>query len=169
MTSIARTDAGKKLEQYWHSIREKDEKLPRRSAFKITSGIASILPFLVILELEETDIVFRLVGTGIAAHQGVDITGKRYSDVTTPEHVVQAVARIRACQENLCGFLSVHAEEYGNGLASEVEVTGLPLQNDNGGGLTMVLAVIPTNRKLAKRRNEPLFLQPPSYFACLSA
>ncbi|PKQ09607.1 MAG: hypothetical protein CVT73_01755 [Alphaproteobacteria bacterium HGW-Alphaproteobacteria-12] len=164
MAASAGTDAGKKLQQYWQSIRENNQELPHRSAFKITSAIAPILPFMVILEAKEMDVVFRLVGTGIVTHQGVDVTGKHYSDFTTPERALAAVARIGACHKNRCGFVSVHAEEYGRGLASEVEVTGLPLQSGDGGGQTMILAVIPTNRILAKRRNEPLFLRPATYF-----
>lgn len=164
MAASTGTDAGKKLQQYWQSIRENNEKLPLRSAFKITSAIAPILPFMVILEAGERDIVFRLVGTGIATHQGVDVTGKHYSDFTTPERALRAVTRIAACHENVCGFVSVHAEEYSSGLASEVEVTGLPLRSDRGGGQTMILAVIPTTRILVKRRNEPLFLRPATYF-----
>lgn len=162
MTTSARTDAGKKLEQYWKSIRSGDT-IPVRSAFKVSSATAPILPYLVILEVLDGDLVFRLAGTGIAEHQGIDITGKRYGDFAAPVQVARAVARIAAFHALPCGFVSVHREEYGRGDASEVEVTGLPLRGEGGAGQMMVLTVTPIGRGLADKREAPLFMRPATW------
>lgn len=161
MTTRPRTEAGRKLEEYWKSIRGDGEQVPLRSAFKVTSANAAILPFMVILEVVEGDIVFRLAGTGLAEHQGLDITGRRYGEFAAADQVTRAVARIGACHERPCGFSSLHIEEYGRGIASEVDVTGFPLRGD-GGERMMVLVVTPVGRGLATRRDDPLYMKPAS-------
>lgn len=163
MTTGARTEAGKKLEGYWKSIRDAGEPTPFRSAFRMTAEIAPIVPHIVITEVLDGDIVFRLAGTGIAAHQGIDITGRRYGDFAASDQVARAVARIAAIHKFACGFVSVHTEEYGRGVASEVEVTGFPLRGDGAAELMMVLAVTPVGRALTEKRETPLFLRPASY------
>ncbi|ABS64626.1 protein of unknown function DUF1457 [Parvibaculum lavamentivorans DS-1] len=162
MSTGSRAEAGKKLEQYWNSIASGDGSIPLRSAFKLSSATAPILPYTVIFEVCEGDLVFRLAGTGIAAHQGIDITGRRYGEFAAPDQVVRAIARVKACHALPCGFVSVHREEYGRGDASEVEVTGLPLRGDEEGGEMMVLVVTPIERGLSARRAEPLFMRPAS-------
>lgn len=162
MGTEARTDTAGKLEQYWKKTRSDDEKVPLRSAFKLSSEIAPLLPHLVIMEVVAEDIVFRLVGTGLAAHQGIDITGKRYGDFAAPDQVARAVARVRAMHALPCGFLSVHTEEYGRGVSSEVEVAGFPLRGEGQAGPMMVLVVTPIGRGLASKSETPLFLRPAS-------
>lgn len=163
METGAETDTAGKLEQYWKKTRNDGEKVPLRSAFKLSSEIAPLLPHLVIMEVVAEDIVFRLVGTGLAAHQGIDITGKRYGDFAAPDQVTRAVARVRAFHAWPCGFLSVHTEEYGRGLSSEIEVAGFPLRGEGQTGPMMVLAVTPAGRGgLASKSETPLFLRPAS-------
>lgn len=156
------TEAARKLEIYWKTIRN-DAKIPLRSAFKIASEIAPLLPYLVITEVADGDIVFRLAGTGLAEHQGIDITGKRYGDFAAPEQVARAIARTLAIHALPCGFRSVHTEEYGRGLSSDVEVAGFPLRGDGQAGPMMVLVVTPTGRGLTAKSEIPLFFQPASH------
>lgn len=163
MTTDPRTEAGKKLEKYWKSIRPEGERTPLRSEFRITAEIAPIVPHIVITEVLDDDVVFRLAGTGIAAHQGIDISGKRYSDFASADQVARAVARIEAFHRLPCGFVSVHTEEYGRGVTSDVEVTGFPLRGDGAAELMMVLVVTPIGRGLISKRDTPLFLRPASY------
>ena len=163
MKTGARTDTASKLEQYWKTIRNEDEKVPLRSAFKASSETAPLLPHLVITEVVGDDIVFRLVGTGLAEHQGIDITGKRYGDFAAPDQVARAVARTRAIHEWPCGFLSVHTEEYGRGTSSDGGVAGVGLRGVGQAGPMMVLAVTPIGRGLVTKRDEPLFLKPASH------
>ncbi|MBX3506346.1 MAG: PAS domain-containing protein [Parvibaculum sp.] len=154
-----RTENGKKLEKYWREIRVPGKNVPARSEFRVNSGIASLLPFLVIVELADEDIVFRLIGTGLAEHQGIDITGSRYSDVAQPDQVARASRRFRAAWERPCGILSIHREDYGRGVSSTVELASFPLRGDNG-EMMMVLSVTPIGKGLAEKSNTPLFLRP---------
>lgn len=119
-----------------------------------------MLPHLLIIEVVEGDIVFRLVGTGVAEHQGIDITGKRYGDFSAQEQRARAVTRITAAHKRPCGLLTIHKEEYGHGLSSMVEVTAFPLLGDANGELMMVLAATPVDRGLASKSDTPLFLRP---------
>lgn len=162
MKTGARTETAAKLEQYWKKIRKENEKVPLRNAFKASSEIAPLLPFLAIVEVVAEDIVFRLAGTGLAEHQGIDITGKRYGDFAAPDQVMRAIARIKAVHDVPCGILSVHTEEYGRGVSSEVEVASLPLRGEGQAGLMMVLAVTPIGRGFISKREAPLFLKPAS-------
>jgi hypothetical protein len=162
MRTGAETDTAGKLEQYWKKTRNDGEKVPLRSAFKLSSEIAPLLPNLVIMEVVAEDIVFRLVGTGLAEHQGIDITGKRYGDFAAPDQVARTVARVRAIHARPCGFLSVHTEDYGRGMSSQIEVAGFPLRGDGQAGPMMVLAVTPVGRGLASKSETPLFLRPAS-------
>lgn len=157
-----RTENGKKLEKYWHEIRRSGDRIPARGDFRINSGIVALLPFLVIVELADDDVAFRLIGTGLAEHQGVDMTGSRYSDVAQPDQVARASRRIRAAWERPCGILSIHREDYGRGVSSIVELASFPLRGDNG-EMMMVLSVTPIGRELAERSDTPLFLRPLTY------
>ncbi|MBA4208706.1 MAG: hypothetical protein C0454_04165 [Parvibaculum sp.] len=157
-----RTENGEKIEKYWRDIRNSGEGVPSRSAFRVSSAIAPLLPFLVIVELADRDIVFRLVGTGLAEHQGIDITGKRYSDFAGPDQVARATRRFEAAWKRPCGILSIHKEEYGRGVASLVEVASFPLRGDHE-EMMMVLSVTPIGSGLAERSSSPLFLRPLSH------
>ncbi|MFN4355392.1 PAS domain-containing protein [Parvibaculum sp.] len=160
MGTSDRTDQGKKLETYWREIGTKTQGIPFRSDFRVTSEIAPLLPFLVIVEALENDIVFRLVGTGLAEHQGIDITGRRYSDFSRPDQVVRALARIRAAHAQPCGLRTIHTEEYARGIASEVEVAAFPLRGDDNGSPMMVMVVTPVGRGISEKGGKALYLKP---------
>lgn len=161
METSERTEQGKKLEKYWREIRKNGDLVPLRSDFRVTAEIAPLLPFLVIVEALESDIVFRLVGTGLAEHQGIDITGRRYGDFGRPDQVSRALARIRAAHALPCGIRTIHTEEYARGIASEVEVATFPLRGDNG-SLMMVMVVTPIGRGIAEKGGQDLYLKPAS-------
>lgn len=165
MGTYDRTEAGKKLEKYWREIRKNGTKVPLRSDFRVTSEIAQLLPFVVIAEVLDGDIVFRLVGTGLAEHQGIDITGRRYSEFSKPGQVTGALTRIAAAHARPCGLRTVHTEEYARGISSEVEVVTLPLRRDDQGGQMMVMLVTPIGRGLANKGDRPLYLNPISSVA----
>lgn len=142
MNSLVLTDSGRKLEKYWKSIRNADE-VPLRRTFRPTSDIAPLMPHLVIAELVDDDLVFRLAGSGLTERQGLNITGKRYGDFAEPMQVARAAARIKAFHATPCGFVSVHREEYQRGFAADVEVVGFPLRADDGEGRMIVMVVTP--------------------------
>lgn len=152
-------EQGKKLEKYWREIRKGEDRVPLRSDFRVTSEIAPLLPFLVIVEALEDDIVFRLVGTGLAEHQGLDITGRHYGDFGGPDQVNRALARIRAAHDLPCGMRTIHTEEYARGIASEVEVSAFPLRGDNGSQM-LVMVVTPVGRGIAEKGGKALYLKP---------
>lgn len=153
------TEQGKKLEKYWREIGKNGDQVPHRSDFRITSEIAPLLPFLVIVEAQEDDIVFRLVGTGLAEHQGLDITGRRYGEFGGPGQVDRALARMRVAHALPCGIRTIHTEEYARGIASEVEVAAFPLRGDNGGQM-LVMVVTPVGRGIAEKSGKALYLKP---------
>lgn len=155
-----RTENSRKLELYWKSTRKPGERIPSRSAFRVRQEIASLLPNLLIIEVLNNDIVFRLVGTGLTTHHGIDITGKGYGDFTGPDQVTRAVARVTAAHKAACGLLTIHEEEYGHGLSSTVEVAAFPLRGDANGETMMVLSATPIERGLAPKSETPLFLRP---------
>ncbi|MEX0838807.1 MAG: PAS domain-containing protein [Parvibaculum sp.] len=164
MNSRVLTDSGRKLEQYWKSIRKADE-VPLRGTFKLTAEIAPLMPHLVIAELADGDIVFRFAGTGLTERQGLNITGKRYGDFAEPLQVARAVARIKAFHATPCGFVSVHREEYERGFAVDVEVTGFPLRSDDGEGRLMVMNVTPLGTApYTETGGRPIFMAPASHF-----
>lgn len=165
MGTFDRTEAGKKFEKYWQEIRKNGEKVPLRSEFRVTSEIAPLLPFVVIAEVLDGDIVFRLVGTGLAEHQGIDITGRRYGEFSRSEQVSRALTRIAAAHARPCGLRTVHTEEYARGVSSDVEVVALPLRRDHQGGQMMVMLVTPLGRGLADKGGRPLYLNPLSSIA----
>lgn len=160
MATSERTEQGKKLERYWRNLRKNGEKVPLRGDFRVSSEIAPLLPFLVIAEALENDIVFRLVGTGLAEHQGVDITGRRYGDFSKPEQVMRALSRMRAAHALPCAFRTIHTEEYGRGIASEVEVAAFPLRGDESGSQMMVMVVTPIGRGISEKSSNALYLKP---------
>lgn len=160
MKTSERTEQGKKLEKYWLQLKGGGPSVPLRSEFRVTSEIAPLLPFLVIAEALENDIVFRLVGTGLAEHQGIDITGRRYGDFGKPDQVERALARIRAAHAFPCAFRTIHTEEYGRGIASEVEVAAFPLRGDESGSQMMVMAVTPIGRGISEKDGNALYLKP---------
>ncbi|MGB6085206.1 PAS domain-containing protein [Parvibaculum sp.] len=155
-----RTENSRKLELYWKSIRKPGEKIPPRSAFRVTQELAPLLPNLVIVEVLDNDLVFRLVGTALTRHQGIDITGKSYGDFSKPDQVARAVARAMAAHKVGCGLLTIHEEEYGHGLSSTVEVAAFPLRGDANGEVMMVLSATPIDRGLAPKSDTALFLRP---------
>ncbi len=160
MGTSERTEQGKKLEKYWRELRKNGEKVPLRGDFRVSSEIAPLLPFLVIVEALENDIVFRLVGTGLAEHQGIDITGRRYGDFSKPDQVARALSRIRAAHALPCAFRTIHTEEYGRGIASEVEVAAFPLRGDESGSQMMVMVVTPIGRGISEKSSKALYLKP---------
>ena len=164
MNSLVLTDSGRKLEKYWQSIRKADE-VPRRGDFRLTSDIAPLMPHLVIAELDDNDLVFRLAGSGVTERQGLNITGKRYGDFAEPMQVARAAARIIALHAAPCGFVSVHREEYQRGFAADVEVVGFPLRTDNGEGRMLVMVVTPLGTApYSETGGLPIFMAPASRF-----
>jgi hypothetical protein len=155
-----RTENSRKLELYWKSIRNPGERIPPRSAFRVTPELAPVLPNLIIIEVMNNDLVFRLVGTGLTTHHGIDITGKSYGDFSRSDQIPRAVARVTAAHETACGFRTIHEEEYGHGLSSSVEITAFPLRGDANGELLMVLSATPIDRGLAPKSETALFLRP---------
>lgn len=154
------TENSQKLERYWKSIRKPGERIPPRSAFRVTPELAPLLPNLLIIEVLNNDVVFRLVGTGLTTHHGIDITGKGYGDFAGPGQVTRAVARILAAHKAACGFLTIHEEEYGRGLSSTVKVAAFPLRGDAKDEAMMVLSATPIDRGLAPKSDTALFLRP---------
>ena len=105
MTYLTRAEIDAKFEQmieYWESLRA-DDQLPRRDAFK-PEKIHKLMPFVTILQAFSPDnVVWRLMGTAIAARIGQDMTGRNIFDYFDDEIRAFGIENMRRFLNQPCG------------------------------------------------------------------
>lgn len=130
---------------YWKSLRRPGEGLiPRRSDFS-PAAIKSLLPYIFIVDIEQHDARFRLVGTAMTERAQRELTGLRYSQLSTPAQLENSLARANLAFSHPCGLYRHFEEKYGQDFACIVELTMLPLLSDGPLPKQTVCLAMPRN------------------------
>jgi hypothetical protein len=120
----------KEFAYYWRSL-DRDRMIPRRSSFDPTR-ISPLLPGIAIYEIKSRDeIVYRLAGTALVDHFGMEVTGKNFLDFWEGERREMAADAMYNCITKPCGlFTKMTGVSHSGRVETSVSV-GFPLLDEN--------------------------------------
>jgi len=105
---------------------------PHRHDFQ-PADVPKLLPHVAVVQLEGPEIArYRLAGTHIVRHLGLDPTGMNFFDLLPPELLERWVEHGRRCMEKPIGLRTLAHLSTEQGTLYEVENLVLPFANDTG-------------------------------------
>lgn len=132
------------LTDFWHSIRQPEARLPDRRAVRPRRDIVSLVPYLILMELTGSDLVFRLVGTGHRNRMSLDLTGRRYGEFIAPERIEKGIVRSQAIFDAGCAARILVREIYEGERLEDVVISVFPLTDGGSGNPYFLLHAGPT-------------------------
>lgn len=115
----------------WQGLRQAKD-VPHTRAF-LNNPDPKTIPSVLILEVTETGLLIRFMGTAVVERWGRDDTNTLFGGAGFPENVVEAMLEnCRALVEHPCGVVEVAAFSTRVGLPFHMETVMLPLAVDAG-------------------------------------
>ena len=120
----------KEFAYYWRSL-DRDRVVPRHSSIDPTR-ITPLLPGIAIYEVRSRDeIVYRLAGTALVDHFGMEVTGKNFLDFWEGERREVVVDAIFDCISKPCGMFTKLQGISQKGRVETSVAVGFPLLDED--------------------------------------
>lgn len=135
-----RSAQSRAFEAMWRGL-ARDGLIPKRSAF-LPERAAKLLPHIALIEVHPCAPMttrIRLVGNALRMLADMDVTGLDFLDMVADR--AYHAERMRKCMQHPCGNWSAAPIVYERGYKSLIEITNLPLIDDQTGG-RLALALI---------------------------
>jgi len=145
-----RSEESHAFESYWRSLRNADEILPERSAFRL-SGALRFLRDLIVIEApgpNSDSMRIRLWGERPHDLAGRNLAGCDFLDLLPERYHPGAVATARLMLERPCGIWQISPLHLARGYAQRVEVTAFPLAAGENGIATYLGQLLPIERPI---------------------
>lgn len=145
------------LFQYWLSL-PREEGLPSSSDFDPAAARSWLADMTILSVNSPTEILHRLVGTGIAERLGYDATGKNLLDFIDASYRQQCARDMHEVAWRPCGWQARYLTHYPSGRVANVQSIYLPLKGPAGQAPRIVSIHTPEDpQRYARSSAEPSF------------